>query len=1037
MPNAHLSFRLPEEFIDRYASAPVDWGYPDAGGNSIGEITFLRTYSRVKDDGKKERWHEVCRRVIEGTFSILKDHCAERRIPWDDGHAFELASEAYERLFAMKWTPPGRGLWMMGTPYVHARRDSSALQNCGFVSTADISAEEADKPFTWLMHASMLGVGVGFDTLGAKKALPVHHALRSGETYHIEDSREGWVESTARVLRAYLSPDGLLDEFDYRAIRPSGAPIRGFGGTAAGADPLMALHAELGELLESYANAGRSLDSRLITDIANLIGKCVVAGNVRRSAEIALGEVGDEDFLSLKNYRDEKNGYRTGADGWSWVSNNSLFASLGMDYGPYLERTAADGEPGFFFLDLCREYGRMKDAPNGKDRRAAGTNPCSFAGEVLVMTTEGPRRIDSLAGRPFWALVNGEAYLSPKGAWVTGVDDIYTLRTDEGYNVNLTSNHKVMRADGSWCPAGDLVPGDSIQLHNHRPVPYWPGNGSEAEGYLAGLFLGDGSFQGNSKAPVAVIQVWKTDPGYEGIRDAALRYAESLPHRSDWHGWREYEDRDALAMSAGRWMAAYFSKGHKHIGDSIETAGSAFQAAFLRGLFDADGHIEGWQEDADKGLSVRLGQSHLGDLEAAQRMLLRFGIKSKIRTGRAEAERLMPDGHGGQKTYVSRQSWRLIISADDVSYFADRIGFLHSVKAEKLAKGLVNHRSYTKPFLATVQSLEFLRRDSVWDLTVSTKHAFDANGLYVSNSEQTLESYEMCTLVETYPTRCADMADWHRTLKFAYLYAKAVTLLPTVFPETNAVMQRNHRIGCSASGLAQFLEQRGWYELRTWLDKGYGVVCDWDRVYSEWLCVRESIKKTSIKPSGTVSLLAGVTPGVHFQVAGTMLRAIRLEKGSELARQLEAAGYRVEPAFGNAETTVVAYFPCQGVAQRTERDASIFEKAELAALAQGEWADNQVSVTVTFDPDTEAHQVGTVLRMYEGRLKSVSFLPMSNDTYPQMPYTSISEEAYEQIASSGQLRPLDWDALYDSGAMAPAIGEAFCTNDHCEVPLSK
>ena len=89
----HFSFRLKDLFIDDFAERRVDWGYEDYAGNSLGEITFLRTYSRVKPDGTKERWFEVCRRVIEGMFSILKDHAVLQQLPWDEEQAHSNAQE--------------------------------------------------------------------------------------------------------------------------------------------------------------------------------------------------------------------------------------------------------------------------------------------------------------------------------------------------------------------------------------------------------------------------------------------------------------------------------------------------------------------------------------------------------------------------------------------------------------------------------------------------------------------------------------------------------------------------------------------------------------------------------------------------------------------------------------------------------------------------------------------------------------------------------------------------------------------------------
>ena len=142
-------------------------------------------------------------------------------------------------------------------------------------------------------------------------------------------------------------------------------------------------------------------------------------------------------------------------------------------------------------------------------------------------------------------------------------------------------------------------------------------------------------------------------------------------------------------------------------------------------------------------------------------------------------------------------------------------------------------------------------------------------------AEQSLESYEICNLVETFPSRHDTLEDYKRTLKFAYLYAKTVTLVPTHNERTNAIMLRNRRIGLSQSGIVESFERHGRRTHFNWCDDGYRYICNLDRIYAQWLCVPESIKKTSIKPSGTVSLLPGVTPGIHYAHSEYYLRAMR------------------------------------------------------------------------------------------------------------------------------------------------------------------
>jgi ribonucleotide reductase alpha subunit len=289
-------------------------------------------------------------------------------------------------------------------------------------------------------------------------------------------------------------------------------------------------------------------------------------------------------------------------------------------------------------------------------------------------------------------------------------------------------------------------------------------------------------------------------------------------------------------------------------------------------------------------------------------------------------------------------------------------------------------------------------------------------------------------LVETYLNRHENLEDFKRTLKFAYLYAKTVTLLPTHWEETNAIMQRNRRIGTSVSGVANFADNKGLPVLRQWMDEGYKVIQGYDKTYSEWLGVRESIKMTTVKPSGTVSILAGESPGVHWPVGGKhFLRAIRFANSDPMLPLFKMANYRVEESVYTKGSSIV-YFPIKSNSVRSAKDVSIYEKIALAATAQRYWSDNSVSVTVSFDAEKESEDVGRVLHMYDGQLKTVSFLPNGNKVYAQMPYQEITEEEYNSYAM--QLFPIDFKGVY-AGMASDAIGEAYCTTDACEIKLVK
>jgi ribonucleoside-triphosphate reductase (thioredoxin) len=671
-----FSFRLSEDFVNKYNNVPAPFGFSDAGSNSLGEVTFIRTYSRVKEDGTKERWHEVCRRVIEGMYSVQKNHAKDNRLPWNDNKAQKSAQEAFQRMFELKWTPPGRGLWAFGTPMTMEKRNSASLQNCAMVSTRDIDRNDPGALFAWVMDALMLGIGVGFDTLGQDKQMSIYAPTEPASIYEIPDTREGWVESVRLLINSFLRQNQPIQEFNYDLIRPLGAPIKGFGGVASGPAPLIDLHTRIRNVVGS--RAGEALDSRAIVDIVNLIGTCVVSGNVRRSATLALGTPEDDGFINLKNPEvfPERNSYDPEKPGWAWMSNNSISATVGTKYEDYVDLIADNGEPGFIWLDVARNYGRLADAPDYKDTRIMGFNPCA---------------------------------------------------------------------------------------------------------------------------------------------------------------------------------------------------------------------------------------------------------------------------------------------------------------------------------------------------------------------EQPLESYELCTLVEVHLNRHESKEDFLKTLKFAYLYGKTVTLMPTHWQQTNGIMQRNRRIGTSLTGIAAFADEHGLPTTREWMDEGYNKIRHYDHKYSEWLCVRESVRVTTVKPSGSVSLLSGATPGVHWGPGGEFyLRAIRFGNTDPMLHLFKAAGYKIEDDLVSANTSVV-YFPVASGHKRSEKQVSLFEKIGLAATAQKYWSDNGVSVTLSFDKEEEKKFVAPALNMYEGQLKAVSFLPMGNKTYPQQPYTEITREQYNSYV--GTIGKIDWSAIYDGKDNLDAESEKYCSTDACEIKL--
>jgi len=278
-----MRYTLRPETVATLKSLPVKFGF-----NGLGETVAKRTYMRGS-----ETWADVVIRVVEGTMSIRKDHYIKNSLNWSDEKNHELADKLAYGMFDMKWLPPGRGLWMMGTDYAY-ERGSAALNNCAAINT------EADLVFAseWTMDMLMNGVGVGFSTDWRGEVNPVNKD--DSELYVVPDSREGWVESVIKLMCSYINSPKYgtckFPKFDYSQIRIAGTPIAGFGGVASGSEPLQKLHTRIESYLDNFCKGyievqssqeGESLKkpydhTRLIADIFNAIGACVVAGNVRR-----------------------------------------------------------------------------------------------------------------------------------------------------------------------------------------------------------------------------------------------------------------------------------------------------------------------------------------------------------------------------------------------------------------------------------------------------------------------------------------------------------------------------------------------------------------------------------------------------------------------------------------------------------------------------------------------------------------------------------------------------------------------------------
>lgn len=960
-------YKMPDEIESHIRSIPYRFGY---GGFS--EAVYYRTYSQTNADGNKENYPDTIIRVVNGVLSIRKDWYMRHGIDWNSKYWDQKALELGVNMMEFKLLPPGRGLWISGTEFAY-ERGSAAFNNCGFCSVR----EGLTKAATWTMDSLMCGCGIGFDVETNSEfddlSLPgCHECYYNCDAtcscnklkYIVHDSREGWVKSLYLLLESFFGrTDGRTVHFDYSEVRKEGVPIKGFGGVASGPEPLRILHERVRVFMKCFVNAKEDsssairemikehiaiyregdktyesivgslqwalgeLDSidpslktygktRLITDIFNSIGICIVAGNVRRSSEIALGGANDSEFLYLKNHSLNPERSILG-----WMSNNTVVLKETRDFDriPQIsERILNNGEPGILNQINATRYGRVgKKNPIGREAeedKCIGMNPC-VTGDTQVMTSNGLKRVDELIGVQFKTVVGDVELPSTKeGFWSNGVKRVYKLTLSNGLELKLTADHKVLTL------ATDVIP----------------------------------------------------------------RYIDMLSEN--------FEGSDRLDSFSYKWVRAC-----DLTSDSVVAlcSNSSYDSA------TAD-YYDNIQVLIDLITNSYKTEKHyivkIDGLKQLQIELMSYlGINSYI-----------VDEH----LQINKREFEMKLAAD-----LGNCGINYSFN----------------PSLALFKSLEELGDEEVYDCSIPCENWFAANGIIVANcGEILLESFEFCNLAEIFPSRCKNFNEYRKAAELATLYASTISLLPTHWSYSNKVIGRNRRIGVSISGITNEYEKLSFSHMTARFKELYRAVRAENKRLADEAGVCESLRVTTVKPSGTISQLVGVPSGIHFNTYTYCIRRMRIASNSDIVPILKEAGYNWEYDRMSGNGTTIFEFPLHQGDHRTAEEVTLWEQAALQASLQREWADNSVSCTLYFNREKEGKDLAHVLAHHAPLIKSASALPHCNDVFPQMPYEKITKEEYEEKVA--RIRPIDWSKFTTH---EEAIGSSGCDGDVCDIKAYK
>ncbi len=714
----------------------------------------------------------------------------------------------------------------------------------------------------------------------------------------VEDSIPGIFEAIQHAAIVHQSGGGT--GFAFSRLRPKGSNVLTSGGQASGPVSFMKV---FDAATEAVKQGGRRRGANMgilrvdHPDILEFIESKLDGGIT--NFNISVGAT-DEFMDAVK--KGEKYPLRA-QPGWpapdgskykggeiiGWMDAREVFDRI-------VKSAWTSGDPGMVFLD------RMNNGPSSPTpelHQVEATNPC-VTEDTFVMTDEGPKQVRDLIGFGFKVMVNGKPWeTAEEGFFSTGVRKVYKITTREGFVLKATGDHPVKRVkmltrdriETGWVDVADVRLGDRLLLHDHREAGGWKGLYGFGEGYLLGLLVGEES--ANQRIKRISVDSTQRRKDAELLSSSFLRASASLRHEISTISQTEMIME--LALEFG------IVPGHKEVSEKIEKTSSEFHKGFLRGIFDADGSVQGSQE---KGVSVRLAQSNLNTLQTVQRMLLRLGIFSRIYTDRRPSgEVSLPDGKGGSKLYQIKPQHELVISNENILRFAELIGFGDVEKQEKLEQLLSGYkRSLNRErFVVEVEKIEFYGEEEVYDLQVPGINAFDANGFYVHNcGEQPLYPNEACNLGSInlglfvkddieWPGDPDTDIDWdalastvHTAIRFL---DDVIDVNPYPLPEIDEIVKANRRVGLGVMGWADMLFKLGIpYDSPEGIalaDRVMGFVNDeavkesqrlaeergpfpaWPQSIYKDDKPRRNATVTTIAPTGSISIIANASSGIE------------------------------------------------------------------------------------------------------------------------------------------------------------------------------
>ena len=952
--NSSYLSKIPDDII-------TPWGM-------LGYITFKRTYARRlneanEDDETTEEFRDTIIRILDGCQSQLHVNFTNNEL-----------KQAYKYLMSLKCSVAGRFLWQLGTTNV-SKLGIMSLQNCAFVKI-----DEPIKPFLWIFDVLMLGTGVGFNiqreniqklpSLLDKEILITRQDTKDAD-FIVPDSREGWGSLFEKIFEAYFYK-GKSFTYSTVLIRSAGTKIKGFGGVASGPEDLVKGINNIQGILNK--RRGGKLTGVDCLDIINIIASIVVAGNVRRclpkgsKVHTKNGLINIEDIIVgdevLTTY------------GYKRVEHKFI-----QGVQPVFSITTSKGN---FQCTKNHKMAVMNDNYT-YEWKEAGT---LTSNNKLILTREPIIGNDNITLPSFEFTNRRDRILVPNLtadiSWFFGFLVSGSINLKPALKINCRDYKQLKKISNIIKKFGEnislVITTDKINniysieinatnfnnyINNYiksNSIPYFINETTlnNRLSYITGVIDGYRiKYEDNITIQVQPVSF---------LNDLNnLLYSCGIECKKTATNLIINDIQSLKLIKENNYLDSSINITNDKINNTIQinnivcSTAEVLEFKYLNDLETYDIEVEGVHEFFCNGyLTHNSALICLGDYDDIDYLNAKRWDLGNIPNWRC----------------MSNNS----VVCSDISKLPDE--FWEGYKGNGEPYGLIN--------------LDLSRK--IGRIKDGSKYPDPLVEGYNPCAEQSLANYETCCLSEIFLCNIESYEELKEIATILYRICKHSLLLKCHQEETEKIVHKNMRMGIGITGYLQSSSQQ-----KSWLGDLYEYLRDYDKSYSAKIGVDTSVKLTTVKPSGTLSLLSGVCSGAHPGIYQYFIRRIRIaSSNTQLINLAKKNNFYIEyqrnfDGTDDKNTQIIEFPCCYPEGTVLAKDMTAVDQLNVIKDLQTNWSDNSVSVTIYYRLNELDEIKEWLINNYTNNVKTCSFLLHNEHGFKQAPFEEITKEKYEEL----------------------------------------